>query len=287
MTQSMTAFASHRRQTEWGEISCELRSVNHRYLDASIRLPEGMRDLEPKIRDCLRTKLSRGKVDVSVRFQPSGLNESGSEVNQEIAGKIIGLAVGLNQLGQISPLTAADVLRWPGVLETPQIDYKSIGLQTIELINSALTDLVDMRAREGSRLVEVINERLAKMKSITVEAKTVLPDVVKNYKEKLQKRLAEIKAELDDGRLEQEITLFAQRIDIDEELDRLLSHFKEFENALAKKVPIGRRLDFLSQELNREANTLTSKSTDMRLTNSAIELKVLIEQVREQVQNIE
>ena len=285
---SMTAFSRHESTTAWGALIWELRSVNHRFLDISLRLPEELRMLEPRARELLGARLARGKVDGSLRFQAGEAAAGSIEINAEQAQRLLATADQLRASApDVAPLRAVDVLHWPGVIKAPPLDAESLGAAALAALTAALEDLVKTRRREGERLREFMFQRLQAMEQLVDKAKELLPEAVKIFRERLEGRLKEIKQQLDPARLEQEMVLFAQKSDVTEEIDRLTAHFSEIRRVFDQPGPVGRRLDFLMQELNREANTLSSKSTETRLTNVAVELKVLIEQMREQVQNIE
>jgi uncharacterized protein (TIGR00255 family) len=288
MTFSMTAFARRDRDTPWGSLVWELRSVNHRYLEVVSRLPDELRSLEPQIRHLVGQQLARGKVDCTLRFQPKDLSTGEFELNQGVIQKIVDASAKIQALAPDSAsLRAIDILRWPGVLKTVELDADALGREAIELLSQALSELVDTRDREGGRLQQIVIQRLQAMQQVLGGVRGALTDVRQQFRQRLQERLAELKQEIDPIRLEQEIALLAQKTDVQEEFDRLQTHVNEVQRVLNEAGPIGRRLDFLMQELNREANTLAAKSADLQLTNAAIELKVLIEQMREQVQNIE
>ncbi|MFQ5937263.1 MAG: YicC/YloC family endoribonuclease [Acidiferrobacterales bacterium] len=284
----MTAFARLDLDTPWGSLVWELRSVNHRYLEMMLRLPDELRSLEPKVRQLVGQHVTRGKVDCTLRFQPKDLTAGEFELNQALVEKVVDAA---EKIGAItpsaSPLRTIDILRWPGVLKTVELDVETLGQQATELLTQALTQLVETRKREGARLQELVEQRLTSTAATVTTVREALTDVRQQFRDRLQERLAELKQELDPIRLEQEIALLAQKTDVQEELDRLDTHVQEARRVLGEAGPMGMRLDFLMQELNREANTLAAKSADVRVTNGAIELKVLIEQMREQVQNIE
>jgi len=287
-TASMTAFARHESGSAWGTLTWELRSVNHRYLDIALRLPEELRALEPRVRELIGSRLSRGKLDGTLRFQPGEAAAGTLEMNAEQVQRLLAAADQLrSQTPDIASLRAIDVLRWPGVIMSPPLDVESLGAAALEALTATLAELVGTREREGARLQEFMLARLQSMEELAVKAKQLFPEAARLYRERLEARLQEVKQQLDPARLEQEIVLFAQKADVTEEIERLTAHFAEIRRVFAQPGPVGRRLDFLMQELNREANTLSSKSTDTRLTNVAVELKVLIEQMREQVQNIE
>ncbi len=288
MAFSMTAFSRRDRDTQWGGVAWELRSVNHRYLEVTFRLPEELRSLEPQVRNLVNQRISRGKVDCALRFQPKDLVAGEVELNQTLVDRIVELGERIQETAiGASPLRVIDVLRWPGVLKTAEVDVDTLGQLALELLSEALDELVETRHREGERMREIIEQRLDAIQEFVVELRGALPDVREYVRQRLIDRLAEVRQELDPVRLEQEIALLAQKTDVEEELDRLETHTAEVRRVLASDGQIGRRLDFLMQELNREANTLTAKSADLRLTAGAIELKVLVEQMREQVQNIE
>lgn len=288
MTCSMTAFARHEADTPWGGLLWELRSVNHRYLEISPRLPEELRGLEPQVRETIGARLARGKVDCFLRFQARD-NPSGTiDLDDSQVERLIAAARHVGRIADdLGALRAIDILRWPGVLRAPKLDVDSLGVTALELLSRALDGFVEMRRREGERMQELVGQRLTAMAAIVTDLRKLMPELAQAYRERLETRLSEIKAQLEPGRLEQEIILFAQKTDVAEELDRLAAHIDEARNVFRSNGQIGRRLDFLMQEFNREANTLGSKSADLRVTNGAVELKVLIEQMREQVQNIE
>ena len=288
MTYSMTAFARHEADIPGGSLLWELRSVNHRYLEISPRLPEELRGLEPQVRETIGARLARGKIDCFLRFQARDKLADAIELDDSQAERLVGAAQRLGRIADgVGALRAIDILRWPGVLRAPELDVDTLGVAALDLLSRALDGLVAMRRREGERMQELVSQRLTAMAAIVADLRKLLPELAQAYRERLETRLSDIKAELEPGRLEQEIILFAQKTDVAEELDRLAAHVDEVRNAFGSNRQIGRRLDFLMQELNREANTLASKAADLRVTSAAVELKVLIEQMREQVQNIE
>lgn len=285
---SMTSFSRREVRDELGELVCELRSVNHRYLELFVRLPEELRALEPLVRERVAARLGRGKVDCLFRFVPSKNASAGVVVNERFAQQIIDAAGEVGHLLHESvPPRAMDILRWPGVLETEELDLTPVHQRAAELLDETLDGLIDSRRREGSRLAELIVQRCAAMREEVAKVKQLMPQLLVSLRERLRARLAELTTELDEGRIEQEMVLLTQRLDVDEEMDRLQTHLDEVEAVLGRDEPVGRRLDFLMQELNREANTLGSKSNDVEVTRVSVELKVLIEQMREQIQNIE
>ena len=288
MVKSMTAFTRVEHSDELGNITLELRSVNHRFLDLSLRMPEELRAQEQVIRELVNKRLARGKVDINLRFARNEAGEADLVVNGELAKKVAQASREVDLLlYNPSPVNSIDVLRWPGVLQADELDRDQLGKSLITLLNSALDDFVAAREREGGKLAEIIEQRCDAMSQVVADVGKLMPEILTKWREKLVKRLQDARLELDENRLEQEIVMLAQKTDVDEELDRLNVHLGEVRRVLKEKKPIGRRLDFLMQELNREANTLGSKSIDTATTQASVELKVLIEQMREQVQNIE
>ena len=288
MPYSMTAFSRASGQTPWGEITCELRSVNHRYLEINPRLPDEVRSLEPQIRDSIAQHVKRGRVDCNIRLQQQELGAEDVDVNMDLIAKVIAVSEQIRaQTSQLQPLRVIDVLRWPGVVLAPQLDEDQIGTVAMACLQNALHQLVDIRKREGERLLSVLLSKLGGVREIVDELKTSVPNWQKLFRQRIEKRLEDAQVELDPTRLEQELVIYIQKSDVSEEIDRLDAHLDELSDVFHQEQPIGRRLDFLMQELNREANTLGSKSIDTRLTQASVELKVLIEQMREQVQNLE
>ncbi|MAS10065.1 YicC/YloC family endoribonuclease [Salinisphaera sp.] len=287
MTRSMTGFARSQTQGDWGELVWELRSVNHRYLDIHLRLPEPLRALEPAIRDAISRVLSRGKVDVAAKLQTAD-NTQTIEIDEQ---RLTALADALSQVrATVIDCQAPDALRllsYPGVQREVEPDMDVIHRDALTALNDALGQLQSMRDDEGSRLAQMLVERARQIGEHADAAAARVPQVRDSWHAKMRSRLDELETETDPARLEQELIFTAQRMDVAEEIDRLHSHVAALESALEKSEPIGRRLDFLMQEFNREANTLGSKSQDAELTAHAVEMKVLIEQMREQVQNIE
>ena len=290
MIRSMTAFSRSEQTTDIGDFTWELRSVNHRYLDASIRVPEALRSIEPQIRSQLGAYVSRGKVELGLRYQSAEAVER-IELDTDKISQLFTACADLSELPnapEFASITALDILRWPNIqlkAEGPSRD--NLAEHALSLLEIALQDLKETREREGSKLKALLIERLDKMEQISAQVAQEMPEILEALKQKLLIKLVEFKDELDPTRVEQEIVLAAQKIDVDEELDRLAAHIQEVREVLNRDEPVGRRLDFLMQELNREANTLSSKSISANNTRSAVDLKVLIEQMREQVQNIE
>lgn len=289
MIQSMTGFASAERQLPAGRLSWEIRSVNHRYLEIGLRLPEDFRVLEPAIRELLGARLGRGKVDAGLRFsRGDGNDEADLVLNKALVKQILGLHAGLAELSGMRQEASLDaLLRWPGVVSERQQDSETLQQEALDALAEAISGLRDARSREGRKLVSIIEDKLNTVASLVAQVREWLPDIREGLKNRLLSRLADLPQPLDPGRLEQEVAFLVQKIDVDEELDRLDAHVSESRRVLKLDEPVGRRLDFLMQEFNRESNTLSSKSIDNRSTQVAVELKVLIEQMREQVQNIE
>ncbi|MCU7804040.1 MAG: YicC family protein [Candidatus Thiodiazotropha sp. (ex Lucinoma annulata)] len=288
MISSMTAFAREEYRGDLGILSWEIRSVNHRYLEAFLRLPEELRVLESSVRERLNARLGRGKLDVSLKFKPGGMAEAGLQVNQRLVEQLLNAEQQLADLMEVgNNLRSSDLLRWPGVLEEQEQDFTPVKQRAMILLETAIDSLIDNRLREGERLSKIIRNRCVGLQAQVVQVRSLMPDVLDTVRSRIRDRLTEAMEELDETRLEQEMVLLAQRLDVDEEMDRLETHLQEVERVLQADEPVGRRLDFLMQELNREANTLTSKSNSVDVTRSAVEMKVLIEQMREQIQNIE
>ncbi len=287
MTHSMTAFTRQEEQHPWGTLSWEIRSVNQRFLEPHFRLPDTLRELEPAIRDLQRKSLNRGKVESVLRFHPAQVSESlniDEQLVKQLASAAETISSHLNKPGSINPL---QIMQWPGVLQNEEVDADQLKKAALELYKKGLKDLIAMRAREGEELANLINQRLDGIDAIVVQVRAALPGILERQRQLILDKLDSIKDDLDPARLEQEMVLVANKTDVAEELDRLETHVNEVRRTLKKKEPVGRRLDFLMQELNREANTLASKSIVTETTQCAVELKVLIEQMREQIQNIE
>jgi uncharacterized protein (TIGR00255 family) len=288
MIHSMTAFARLEERHSAGTLCWELRSVNHRYLEVTPRLPEEFRVLETVLRERAGASLRRGKLDCQLRFQPAPASDVELVVDEPLAARIIDAATALaNRIGNPGRIDPFDVLRWPGVLNVAEIDFEPTRAAALALFERGLEELRTTREREGARLAELISERCAAMDRLVAQARERLPDVLAHHRQRLADKLAELRADLDQERLEQEMALLANKLDVAEELDRLTAHLAEVRDVLVRDEAVGRRLDFLMQELNREANTLGSKSADVETTRISVDLKVLIEQMREQVQNIE
>ena len=287
MVHSMTAFARSEQAGAHGTLSWEIRSVNHRYLEPHLRLPEAFRDLEGAVRDALRKGISRGKVECTLRFTEEN-NGTALQVDRERASQLIAAAESVAALiRQPAPIDPLQVLGWPGVLVGDAVDPQALNQSALQLFHSALEQLKEGRRREGDELAKLLNERLDSILEEVATLREQVPQMLAAQRQKVLDRFSEMQAELDPQRLEQEMVLLAQKSDVAEELDRLDTHVAEVRRVLKTGGAAGRRLDFLMQELNREANTLGSKAFDPRSTQAAVNLKVLIEQMREQVQNLE
>ena len=290
MTRSMTAFTRQEIQTGWGVLSWEIRTVNHRFLEIHVRLPDDMRVLETAVRQKINNRLNRGKVDCMLRFQPvANAQHTSLTLNKELIRLLLTANKEVQDMMADTPaqLGALDILRWPGVIQVIETDLDQLQNEALLLLDTSLEELCANRQREGVKMNEIILQRCNAICEQVELVKRRLPELIVHQRQKLISRLQELKAEMDMSRLEQEMVYIAQKIDIAEELDRLDVHIKEVQRVLQQEEPVGRRLDFLMQELNREANTLGSKSVDSQSTRASVEIKVLIEQMREQIQNIE
>ncbi|MCG8383430.1 MAG: YicC family protein [Gammaproteobacteria bacterium] len=288
MVKSMTAYGRQEIRTQWGELSCELRSVNHRYLEVSTRLPEELKALEARLRELVSKQIKRGKIDCTFRFKASGERIGHLNLNEAAVTDLIDTYRQLQQrLSSDRQLNPLDVLKWPGAVVEQEQDIEQLHTAAIQLLEGALKDLIDTRQREGEKLKALILQRCEGIEAVRQSVSTDIPQIMQRLRERLQARLDELSVEPDSQRLEQELAFSTQKMDVAEELDRLKAHVEEVKAVLNRKEPIGRRLDFLMQELNREANTLGSKSYDSETTKKSVELKVLVEQMREQIQNIE
>jgi uncharacterized protein (TIGR00255 family) len=284
----MTAFARETATGAHGEFTWELRSVNHRFLEPHIRLPEDLRALEPSVRERLSTRLGRGKVDCSLRYVARPGADASLRVNRHLVTQLLTAGEEVAAMvGRSAEPAWFDLLRWPGVLEEPERDQDAVSREALALLDRALDTLEATREREGARLALLILERCDRLQASVVLVRGLMPKVLDGIRRRLLDRLGELRAELDPNRVEQELALLAQRLDVDEEMDRLAAHIAEVRSVVGSNQPAGRRLDFLMQELNREANTLASKSSDLDVTRAGVDMKVLIEQMREQIQNLE
>ncbi len=287
MLHSMTAFARLERRGPWGQLTWELRSVNHRYLEITPRLPEGLRNLEPATRERAQSRLGRGKIEASLRFKAASSETSDLVLDRAQAQRVVRALQEIGGMLEKSvPPPAIEILRWPGVAEQPEPDMELLQSEALQGFDAALEQLVASRRREGEQISALLQQRCATIAELVAELRLLRPEILQRQRERLMGRLADLPT-ADPGRLEQELVIVAQRLDVEEELDRLDAHLVEIAGVLRRAEPVGRRLDFLMQELNREANTLSSKSPDSASTKLIVDLKVLIEQLREQVQNVE
>ena len=288
MIRSMTAFARESVNTTQGVLTVELRSVNHRYLDCSFKLPDVLRALEPQLREKVSATLFRGKLDCMVRLQANPAHAGKPEIDIARLDALLAAArVVQERLATADPINPLQVLQFPGIYGTQEESEEQLQKEAAALFNSALDAMQRHRQREGEKLATLVLDRLAQVEAEVNATRSVLPALMQQQRDRITARIADLGVEVDQGRLEQELVYLAQKADVDEELDRLEAHIGEVRRALNKGGPCGRRLDFLMQELNREANTLSSKSQSATTTQNAVELKVLIEQMREQIQNIE
>jgi uncharacterized protein (TIGR00255 family) len=285
---SMTGFACASRDFEYGQLNLELRSVNHRYLEIQFRLPEELRATEPSLREAIAARIARGKVDCKLNFTPIPSAAKGLPLNADVLRQLLKYNSEIRQaLPESQPLTVSNILSFPGIFTQEAPPIERIAADTMQLLDVALADLDHTRQREGDKLKSILTERATRIYALAEELEPYVPRFVAAFEEKLRQRLKDALGAVEDERLRQEVVVFAARIDVDEELSRLKAHLTEVRRVLDKGGAAGKRLDFLMQELNREANTLGSKSAAAELTKSSVEMKVLIEQMREQVQNIE
>ena len=287
MIRSMTAFARQEHEVDWGALTWELRSVNHRYLEVSLRLPDELRSLETAVRERAARRLGRGKLDCNLRYKPTQRRAALALDAQALDQTLAACEQIRSQLPDAAAINPLDLLRWPGVIQEESADPVPLAEAALALFDQALNELVATRDREGAQIHEILRTRLDAMEPLVTSARARLPEVLARIRDKLRLRVAELTANPDPDRLEQELAYLAQKMDVDEELDRLTGHIAEVRRVFKLAEPVGRRLDFLMQEFNREANTLGSKSADSETTKVSVELKVLIEQMREQVQNVE
>lgn len=288
MIRSMTGYARAEAQGPWGRLSWELRSVNHRYLDLSLRLPDELRGLEGEVRTRLGARLSRGKVEGGLRYSREGAQAAPVTLDESQLRQLQQAVEAVRRaLGTVAPPDPVRVLSWPGVVRSEATDLTPVQTAALALLDRALDDFTQTREREGERLKHYLLERCGLIETHVAQVRERLPQVRTQWVEKIRLRCQELGVDVDPARLEQEVVLAAQRLDVDEELSRLGVHLAEVRKTLSRQDAVGRRLDFLMQELNREANTLSSKSQDAEVTRHAVEIKVVIEQLREQVQNVE
>jgi uncharacterized protein (TIGR00255 family) len=287
MLQSMTGFARKQHQDAWGTITWEIRSVNHRYLDITPRLPELLRAQEMAVRDLIREKCHRGKIEAICKFNAGAAMPVSLTVNDNMLAQLQTITGQASQAFPQATLSLTEVLAWPGVVQTQEADTEAVTESILALLSETLADLQATRSREGEKITKFLRQRIQEIKSLTEKITTCMPEVVKTQRQRIEDKFNQLKLELDQDRLEQEIVWFMQKVDINEELSRLQAHITEANRILERGGVVGRRLDFLMQEFNREANTICSKSVDYQVSQSALSMKVLIEQMREQVQNIE
>jgi len=288
MIYSMTGFAAVAAELDAGSLALEIRAVNHRYLDLQLRMPDELRMLEPALREAIATQLTRGKVECRITYAARQSEQNPAQLNQAL---VLQLAQWSAEVQSVLPhagsLNVADVLRWNGVLQSATLSADTLRTTTLELLQHALREFAAARAREGDKLKDFLLQRVAQIETWCTTVAPRIPAAVKAYEEKMAARLHAALLGGDDERLHQEIALFASKIDVDEELSRLQTHLTEMKRVLAQGGTVGKRLDFLMQELHREANTLGSKSVDAEVSRASMEMKLLIEQMREQIQNIE
>jgi uncharacterized protein (TIGR00255 family) len=284
----MTGYASVSEDLPLGTLTVEVRSVNHRYLDLQFRLPDEFRTFEPALREQIAARLTRGKVECRIGLTKSAGTASSMQLNSALLQQLVQLEHAVRtHLPGSAPMSASDVLRWPGIIESDALPLEQLKDRTQSLLERALGEFAASRAREGEKLCALLLERTARMQQLVQKVQPKIPQLVSAYQERLATRLREALTEPDGDRLRQEVVLFAAKVDVEEELNRLTTHIAEVRRILHHGGPVGKRLDFLMQEFNREANTLGAKSSDMEVSQSAVEIKVLIEQMREQVQNVE
>ena len=283
----MTAFARRELKAEWGTAIWEIRSVNQRFLEPHFRLPEQFRSLEPLLRERFRKQLQRGKVECALRFKANDAAVGKLSLNQELAKQLLEAANWVQSHAQSGSVNPVDILNWPGVIAAEEADMNTIQTELLAEFDLCLKDFIQARATEGDSLKTLIEQRIDGIEQEVIKVSKEMPTIVEWQKDKILNRFKEAQVELDPTRLEQEMVMLAQKIDVAEELDRLNCHIKETRKILKKGGAVGRKLDFMMQEFNREANTLGSKAIRNDITQSAVELKVLIEQMREQIQNIE
>lgn len=283
---SMTAFSRREITRDWGSLNLEMRTVNHRYLDINLRLAEEIRFIEPLVREMVADTLSRGRVELTIKYSSTNLSES--SLNEQVVKQLLGYQQVLKAMNsQISDLSTAEILQWPGVLEMANCDEDALRDTFRDLLSAALQDIEEQRKHEGEKIQQLLAGRAQQINLLVEEVREIMPQVTELFRKNFVDKLAQMDVDIDSHRLEQELVIFLAKQDIAEELDRLNVHLEQVQAILGSRKTSGRRLDFLMQELNREANTLTSKSIDVRLNSASVQMKVLIEQMREQVQNIE
>ncbi|MGI9245391.1 MAG: YicC/YloC family endoribonuclease [Steroidobacteraceae bacterium] len=289
MIRSMTGFARRERQGPWGTLACEIRAVNHRYLELALRMPEDLRAVENDARQVVSAALRRGKVDVGLYLRGAPAAAATLDINRALVEQLLKGSADLSAMagGGLAPVSPMDLLRWPGVIRESERDLRPVLAAALELLRETVAELNESRAREGARVRDMIASRCDSLQQAVALLRARLPEIAARIRTRVGERVAQLGGQVDPARLEQELVLLAYKMDFAEELDRLGSHVTEAMQALDAKEPAGRRLDFLMQELNREANTLSSKSQDTETTRASVDMKVVIEQMREQVQNVE
>lgn len=288
MIRSMTGFARRERQGPWGTLVCELRTVNHRYLETSLRLPDELKALDNDVRQAIAAALRRGKVDANLYLKSAAGSLRSLELDPQLLHELLARVEQVRgQLKDPAPVSPVELLRWPGVIRESELDSRPILAAAFEVVKEALGELNDTRLREGQRIRDLMMARCTTMRTQVVAVRARLPEISQRLRDRIVERITQLGVTPDPERLEQELVLYTHKMDVDEELDRLGAHLEEVASVLNSPEPAGRRLDFLMQELNREANTLSSKSQDTETTRAAVDLKVMIEQMREQVQNVE
>jgi uncharacterized protein (TIGR00255 family) len=288
MIRSMTGFARRERQGTFGTLVCELRTVNHRYLEVSLRLPEELKSLDNDVRQTIGGALRRGKVDANVFLKSAAGLQRNLEIDPILLDAVLARIEQVRgRMSASAPISPIELLRWPGVVREAESDAAPVIAAALDLLRDSLRELNDTRAREGQRIRELLASRCATMRALVIAVKARLPEVSQRLRDRIVERISQLGVTPDPERLEQELVMYAHKMDVDEELDRLSGHLEEVTGVLDSSEPAGRRLDFLMQELNREANTLSSKSQDVETTRAAVDMKVMIEQMREQVQNVE
>ena len=288
MIRSMTGFARRERQEPWGTLVCELRTVNHRYLEISLRLPDDLKALDNDIRQTITAALRRGKIDANLYLKSASGSTQSLEIDTAVLDTLVArLEEVRGRVTSSAEVNPVDLLRWPGVIREANVDNKPVLAAALDVLKEALRELNDTRYREGQRIRELLLNRCTTMRTQVQNVRERLPEISQRLRERIVERISQLGVTPDPERLEQELVLYAHKMDVDEEMDRLTGHLDEVTSVLDSSEPAGRRLDFLMQELNREANTLSSKSQDVETTRAAVDMKVTIEQMREQIQNVE
>ncbi len=288
MIRSMTGFARRERQEPWGTLVCELRTVNHRYLEISLRLPDDLKALDNDIRQTITAALRRGKIDANLYLKSASGSTQSLEIDTAVLDTLVArLEEVRGRVPSSAEVNPVELLRWPGVIREANVDNKPVLAAALDVLKEALRELNDTRYREGQRIRELLLNRCTTMRTQVQNVRERLPEISQRLRERIVERISQLGVTPDPERLEQELVLYAHKMDVDEEMDRLTGHLDEVTSVLDSSEPAGRRLDFLMQELNREANTLSSKSQDVETTRAAVDMKVTIEQMREQIQNVE